>query len=570
MFTIKKIWNALNHAGKPWQIAMAVALGMLVGFTPLYSVHNIIVVLAILVFNIHLSVFLLAVSFFGIVGLVLDPLFASLGKTILTSSSLENLFTSWFNNPFGHLSYFNNTITMGSLVVSLVLLLVVYKITSFLLVKYRVVIATKLKNIPILNKMSFFQNEEEKEIKTFRLIGLIVIVFFCGLISIFNIIFLDGIIKSNLETALNKSSKKIVQIDDLSTSFFSSSVMLKEVNIKNKENNDDNINIKNITIDINLGQLIFERVILDNVKIDGINFPAEVKEKKVEPKLSSKKEVKNNSKTSTSDVLALKDINSADIQKDFDKKIKKDFEKYKEYYEKIKPLFNQEEKVVENRADGKFVYFPLESNLPSFLIKKGTFSVLKNDVLVNGTFKDFTTNQKLYKKPFTVLINTKTKEFDSFVLNASLLETNEKQEDILKVKVDGYNTDEIIEKNISIQNTKLNTIIDMKILDQSKIIGSQSLDVLSTDIAFHETNKYIKVLNKSLIKTKGIKSNIFISGTIDSPKFKIDSNIDKILKKKIKNVLASQKDEIKKEVTNKVKEKVKSKLDKKLKGILGF
>ena len=87
MFTIKKIWNALNHAGKPWQISMAIALGMLVGFTPLLSIHNIVVLFIVLIFNIHLAIFLLAVSFFGIIGLTLDPLFVIIGKNILTSRS---------------------------------------------------------------------------------------------------------------------------------------------------------------------------------------------------------------------------------------------------------------------------------------------------------------------------------------------------------------------------------------------------------------------------------------------------------------------------------------------------
>ena len=575
MFTLKKIWNALNHAGKPWQIAMAVALGMLVGFTPLLSIHNIFVILVVLVFNIHLSIFLLAVSFFGILGLALDPLFTSLGKIILTSDGLESLFTSWFNNPFGYLTYFNNTITMGSLVVSLVLFFFVYKISSYILVKYRDVIAIKIKNIPLLNKMNFFTQEEQSQVKSIRTAGLAVIVFIVGLVSVFNIFLLDNLIKNNLENAINKSSSKIVKIGDLSTSLLSSSVSMKNLDISDKEKKDENINIENITLNISLSQLIFERIIIDNIKVDGISFPSEVAvNEKVEFSISKKKTTSSTKEKNTMDIASLNSLKNIQLEKDFDKEIQKQFEKYKGYYNQIKPLFNKEQKSVHKRDDGKYIYFPLETNLPEFLIKKGTFSILKDNLLINGNFKDFTTNQYLYKKPFTISVNTKSEKIGNVVVNGSFIETQKINKDKLNLKLNGYSLANKEEKNFSISNTLINTEIDLNIENKNKINGSESIKVLTTDIKVPESNKYIAILNKSLIKTKGIKGDISISGTLNSPKFKITSNIDSILKMKVKNVLNSQKDAIKTELENKVKNKLKKKLDgkldKKLKGILGF
>ncbi len=570
MFTIKKIWNALNHAGKPWQIAMAIALGMLVGFTPLLSLHNIIVLLAVFIFNIHLSIFILAVSFFGILGLLLDPLFAYLGKSILLSQGYEQLFTTWFNDPIGHLTYFNNTITMGSFVVSLLFFSLVYKLSSVFITKYRSVIAIKLKNIPILNKIDFFQQEDIKEVKTFRMLGIVALIIVIGLISLFVFLFLDNIIKSNLETAINKSSNKIVKIGSLSTSFFNSSVVLENLNIQDKKDNKNNINIKNVTLDVNLWQLVFEKVIIDNLKIDGISFPSQVSSKKISTKDSSKKVTIEKKNKSTSDLTALKDLNNIKIQEGFDKKVKDQFEKYKKYYEQIKPLFNKENTVVKNRDDGKFIYYTLQSSLPDLLIRKGSFSIMKDNNLINGKFKDFTTNQFLYKKPFVIDVNTKTEKLDNILLKASFLETKDIKEDTLSIKVNGFLIDEIKEKNVSINNTKLNSVLDLKIIDQNEIIGVQSIQVLSTDILLPESNKYIVILNKSLIKTQGINGNISISGSLNNPKFNIKSNIDKILKNKVKDVYNSQKDVIKDEVKNKVKKKLKEKFGKKLKGILGF
>ena len=568
MFTLKKIWNALNHAGKPWQIALAIALGMLVGFTPILSIHNIIVLFIVLIFNIHLTVFLLAISFFGTLGLILDPLFASIGKAVLTSSSLENLFTSWFNNPFGHLTYFNNTITMGSLLVSLVLLLLVYKISSLLLVKYRTVIAVKIKNIPILNKIAFFEKEQESEVKTFRIFGVVTIVAIVGFVSLFNIVFLDNIIKSNIETAFNKSSNKTIKIGDLTTSFFNSSVEVANIKIND---NSDNIHIKQATLDIDLGQLIFKKVIIDNLKIDGISFPknksSNTNETLVDTSTKSTSDISNVKKdTSTNNLSALKDLNNIQIEKDFDKEVKNQFNKYKGFYEQIKPLFNTEKKSVKNRDDGKFIYYALESNLPDVLIKNGTFSIIKDELLINGDFQDFTTNQYIYKKPFMLNVDTKSDEIGSVFLNATFLETHSINQDTLNVKLNDFSVAKKEEKNFSINNTKINTEFDLKIENKNKIVGSQSIKVITTDISIPESNKYVGMLNKSLIKTKGIQGNVFISGTLNDPKIKVKSNADRILKKKIKEVLKSQENAIKDEVKTKVKEKVKSKLKK----LLGF
>ena len=567
MFTLKKIWNALNHAGKPWQIAMAIALGMLVGFTPISSVHNIAVLFIVLIFNIHFSIFLLAVSFFGVIGLVLDPLFASLGKLILTFEGLETIFTSWYNNPFGHLTYFNNTITMGSLVISLILFFFIYKISSYLLVKYRDIIAVKIKNIPLLNKMNFFTQEDQSQVKSIRTVGLAVIIFIVALVSLFNIFLLDNLIKNNLVNTINKSSNKIVKIEDLSTSLFSSSVSMKNLNISDKEKKDENINIENITLDISLGQAIFERIIIDNIKVDGISFPSEVLvNKKAESSISKENTASSSKEKNTMDVANLNSLKNIELEKDFDEEIKNQFEKYKKYYEQIKPLFNREQKVVQKRDDGKYIYFPLKSNLPEFLIKKGTFSILKDNLLINGSFKDFTTNQYLYKKPFILSINTKSEKTGNVVVNASFIETKKINKDKLNLKLDGYSLSNKEEKNFSISNTIINTVIDLNIENKNKINGSQSIVVLSTDIKVPESNKYIVLLNKSLLNTQGIRGDIIIDGTLNNPELKINSNIDRILKEKVKKVLKSQKSVIKDEIKSKAKEKIKNKL----KGILGF
>jgi len=339
------------------------------------------------------------------------------------------------------------------------------------------------------------------------------------------------------------------------------------LNISDKEKKDENINIENITLDISLGQAIFKRIIIDNIKVDGISFPSEVLvNKKAESSISKENTASSSKEKNTMDVANLNSLKNIELEKDFDEEIKNQFEKYKKYYEQIKPLFNREQKVVQKRDDGKYIYFPLKSNLPEFLIKKGTFSILKDNLLINGSFKDFTTNQYLYKKPFILSINTKSEKTGNVVVNASFIETKKINKDKLNLKLDGYSLANKEEKNFSISNTIINTVIDLNIENKNKINGSQSIVVLSTDIKVPESNKYIVLLNKSLLNTQGIRGDIIIDGTLNNPELKINSNIDRILKEKVKKVLKSQKSVIKDEIKSKAKEKIKNKL----KGILGF
>jgi len=530
-----------------------------------------------IVLNIHIGIFALAISLFGILGLILDLLFATFGTMILNSTSFYELFTSLYNTPFGQISAFNNTILMGSFVVSIALFPVVYILFSFLIVKYRSLIATKIQNIPLLNKLQFFTNEEKNQTKTFRFVGLFVIIFLLGLVSLFKIFIFDDMVKLNIEKAISKSTNKIVQIETLSTSIFNSSLALQNISVTDKEDKTSNINIKDIAIDISVSDLIFKRVVVENLIFNEISFPNSVNTPKLENQnsaSSTSSSQKESSSNSLTDLTSLKNLNISEIKETLNKDYKAEFDKYKGYYEQIKPLFNSEKKIDEKRADGKFVYFDLHSSIPKVLIKKGIFSLLKDGEIIKGTFKNFTTNQALYQKPFELSIGVQTKKLKSLMIQASFLETNKDSLDTVNIVVKALEIDPMIQKNIAIQNTTIDTTFDLKITDKKYLQGYESISVLSTDIAFKESNKYIAMLNKSLVNTKHIKGTVVISGEITNPKLKIDSNLDTILKNKVTDILKSQKDTIKNEIKNKVKSKIKDKLEDKLgdklKGILGF
>jgi len=134
---LAKLLKALNSETEPGQISLGICLAMIVGFTPLFSLHNLLVVLLALVLRVNLSMFIVGWGVFSGIAYLLDPMFHALGLAVLQSSALESLWIVFYNMTLFRLAHFNNTIVMGSLLVSLVLFVPVYITANRLIRAYR-------------------------------------------------------------------------------------------------------------------------------------------------------------------------------------------------------------------------------------------------------------------------------------------------------------------------------------------------------------------------------------------------------------------------------------------------
>ena len=135
--TIAKLLKILNSDAEPGQISLAFAFGMIMGFTPLVSLHNLVVLLVVLLLRVNLSAFLVGWAVFSTLSFALDPLFHRMGLALLTMSSLHDLWTSLYNSALWRLERFNNSIVMGSLAVSLALFLPTVLLGNLLVRRYR-------------------------------------------------------------------------------------------------------------------------------------------------------------------------------------------------------------------------------------------------------------------------------------------------------------------------------------------------------------------------------------------------------------------------------------------------
>jgi len=135
--TVVNFVKILNSEAEPGQISLALGLSMVAGLTPLFSLHNLLVLLLVLLLRVNLSAFLLGLAFFSGAAFALDPLFHRIGLAVLTAGPLNGLWTTLYNSTLWRVERFNNSIVMGSLLVSLLFLVPFCFLANWAILRYR-------------------------------------------------------------------------------------------------------------------------------------------------------------------------------------------------------------------------------------------------------------------------------------------------------------------------------------------------------------------------------------------------------------------------------------------------
>lgn len=151
---IKKFIKILNADASPSQIAGGIALGSIIGFTPFFSLHNILVFVLIVLVEVNITSALFSVMVFGMIGWLIDPLSNQLGYFLLVrSGGLTSFWTYLYNVPVLPLTRFNNTLVLGSFIVSLVLFVPLLIFTKKGVIFYRSQLKERLEKMRIFQIM---------------------------------------------------------------------------------------------------------------------------------------------------------------------------------------------------------------------------------------------------------------------------------------------------------------------------------------------------------------------------------------------------------------------------------
>ncbi len=143
---IQSLVKALQSEGTPGQVAAGIALGSILGLTPLVSLHNAFVFALIVLLNVSFPAAMLGWALFAPVGFLLDPLVDGLGRRLLLDTpALTALWTALYNTPVVPLTNFNNTVVLGSLIVALVFFLPLFFLSRWGVARYRATVGERLR-----------------------------------------------------------------------------------------------------------------------------------------------------------------------------------------------------------------------------------------------------------------------------------------------------------------------------------------------------------------------------------------------------------------------------------------
>src|SRR5712692_1208625 len=143
---LQSLVKALHSEGTPGQVAAGLAFGTILGLTPLFSLHNLVVAMLILLLNVSVPGAMLGWALAIPFGFALDPVFDALGRELLLGiPALTPLWTALADLPVVPLTNFNNTVVLGSLVSALVLFAPIFFGARWAVRRYRETIGERVR-----------------------------------------------------------------------------------------------------------------------------------------------------------------------------------------------------------------------------------------------------------------------------------------------------------------------------------------------------------------------------------------------------------------------------------------
>lgn len=147
-FLLKQIFafiKLLNSDTGTNQIAAGIACGLILGFSPVFSLQTVLVIFLLFFFRIQIGAATMSAVGFKLIAYIIDPAADIVGQKVLEKESLLPLFTTMYNMPIIPFTRFHNSIVMGSGIVAIILAPFVFFLSKMLVNKYREKVLAKFK-----------------------------------------------------------------------------------------------------------------------------------------------------------------------------------------------------------------------------------------------------------------------------------------------------------------------------------------------------------------------------------------------------------------------------------------
>lgn len=142
-------FKLLNSDTGTNQLAAGLALGLILGFSPMLSLQVLVAFVILFFFRIQIGAAFIAAFFFKFTAFLLDPVCDLIGRAVLEAEGLRPLFVSLYNMPLVPLTRFNNSIVMGSGLIAFLLAIPAFFVFKALIVKYRATVVARFRTTKI-------------------------------------------------------------------------------------------------------------------------------------------------------------------------------------------------------------------------------------------------------------------------------------------------------------------------------------------------------------------------------------------------------------------------------------
>jgi len=143
LFAFIKLLNSEKGTN---QIATGMVCGMIMGFSPAFSLQTALVFVILFFFRIQIGAAFVTAFFFKFVAFLLDPAFHAVGVQVLELESLKPTFTTLYNMPIVPFTRFYNSVVMGAGIIALALAIPMFFVFKMLIAAYRLKVVSKFEN----------------------------------------------------------------------------------------------------------------------------------------------------------------------------------------------------------------------------------------------------------------------------------------------------------------------------------------------------------------------------------------------------------------------------------------
>lgn len=131
------------------QLAAGLSLGIILGFSPFFSLQVLLVFFILFFFRVQMGAAFLGGFFFKFIAFLLDPLCDAIGRWALELPALKPTWTLLYNMPIIPFTRFNDSIVMGSGIIGFVLAVPMFFVFKKLILKYRELVVQKIKGTKV-------------------------------------------------------------------------------------------------------------------------------------------------------------------------------------------------------------------------------------------------------------------------------------------------------------------------------------------------------------------------------------------------------------------------------------